>query len=144
MDLLELRLLFKKVFTCHFFHLLGSSTLVASREVYASDQRTLPVLRQGYNFALIVYISNFLCFSEVDVPDHLVKLFFIDCLLKAPAFANEPVHFECVVDTFENTHSLVSHCLKVVHKFPDAVILMILALEVEFHHLNHVGESLLQ
>ena len=144
MDLLELRLLFKKVFTCHLFYPLSTSTLVASREVNASDQRTLPIRGLGKNFCLIVHVANFLCFSEVNVPDHLVELFFIYCLLKAPAFANEPVHFEGVVDTFENTHSLVSHCLKVVHKFSDAVVLMILALEVEFHHLNHESESLLQ
>jgi len=92
----------------------------------------------------MVHVTRGLSFGEVDLSDHLIDLLLVECELGTPALANKPVDFERTVDAVKQTDSLGCHVLQVSHKLEHAVVLVILTLEVEVHHLDHEGQSLLQ
>lgn len=83
----------------------------------------------------MVHVSHRLLLSLVHVANHHADFFLVHSVINLPVLVDEAVHFEGFEDVLERAESLRRHSLHVLDEFENAVVFVILSLEVQIHHL---------
>ena len=91
-----------------------------------------------------MHISHVLHLIKVDLTNHLVDLIRGDGEPVSPILVDEAINFERIEHFAEVSQTLVCHIVELTHKFEHAVVLIILSLEVEVHHLGDEYETIFQ